>query len=86
MTDEILMLMQEECAEVIQVISKIRRFGIEDIHPDTGVSNRAALIMELGDLQCLVNLLVESDYISQDDIDTAAEDKLIRLEKWSNLF
>lgn len=31
---EILVITQEECAEVIQEISKIFRFGIDELHKD----------------------------------------------------
>ena len=47
---ETLIITQEECAEVIQVISKIMRFGLDE--------NDHRLESELGDLLCMVDLLM----------------------------
>ena len=40
----------EECSELIKIICKVERFGIDYPHPTTGVVNRDALIEELGDV------------------------------------
>ena len=50
--EELLNIMQEECAEIIQVISKIKRFGRNSFHPDdpTKTSNMVLLAREYGDL------------------------------------
>ena len=53
--DEILNILQEECAEVIQVISKIRRFGLDDDY--SGKTNREKLTQEVGDVLLLIDLL-----------------------------
>jgi hypothetical protein len=37
---EVMLIAQEECAEVIQAISKVFRFGMDDVHPTTNKSNR----------------------------------------------
>ena len=42
---EIMLIAQEECAEVTQAISKVFRFGIAGIH--NGVTNRARLTEEV---------------------------------------
>ena len=54
---EILSITQEECSEVIQAISKIFRFGIDTEWQ--GETNREHLEEEIGDLQAMINLLVE---------------------------
>ena len=54
-TDYLLTCLQEECAEVIQVISKIKRFGLDDCHPDTGVVNKDWLIAEMHDVSTLIH-------------------------------
>lgn len=49
--DNILTVLMEECAEVIKVASKIKRFGFKDSHPKTGnIKNYILLIEEFGDL------------------------------------
>ncbi|MCK5237523.1 MAG: hypothetical protein KAR06_11120 [Deltaproteobacteria bacterium] len=35
-----LTILAEECAEVIQVIMKIKRFGLMNVHPRVGQSNQ----------------------------------------------
>lgn len=46
---ELLTILMEECAEVIQAASKLIRFGREN-NPDTGQPNARELGLELGDL------------------------------------
>lgn len=62
-TIEYLEILQEECAEVIQAISKIKRFGLDSYHPadPDKVSNFHHLIVELGDIQGMIRLLSETD-------------------------
>lgn len=57
---EYLDILQEENAEVIQAISKIRRFGIHSKNPYHGEDskdNRELLVDELGDVLALMQLL-----------------------------
>ena len=47
---ETMMILQEECAEVIQIISKIYRFGFDSRWPDeTSPNNREKMTEEIGD-------------------------------------
>ena len=75
---------QEECAEVIQAISKIFRFGFDSTH--NGVTNREHLEVELGDLQCMIDLLTEKGVVDHQKILEAAEAKREKLKVWSNIF
>ena len=54
---ELLGILQEECAEVIHIISKIRRFGIHCTNLD-GISNFDLLNNEVGDVLAIIELLV----------------------------
>ena len=56
--------LQEECAEVIQAVSKIRRFGPQNRHPDRSTTNLEELENELEDLLAIVQRLGEEDYIT----------------------
>lgn len=49
---ERLVILSEECAEVVQAVSKILRHGYESVNPKVPASetNREALERELGDL------------------------------------
>jgi NTP pyrophosphatase (non-canonical NTP hydrolase) len=47
---EALTLISEECAEVIQAISKIQRHGLWSEHPESHIPNWRTLQREVGDL------------------------------------
>jgi NTP pyrophosphatase (non-canonical NTP hydrolase) len=61
---ELLGILQEECAEVIQIISKIRRFGIDSHNPYSIVqkTNRELLVDELGDVRAIIQLLEADEH------------------------
>lgn len=81
---EIILIAQEECAEVIQAISKVNRFGIDGVH--NGKSNRDHLEEEIGDLICMFELMIENGIIMQECIDKAKERKIAKLKCWSNIY
>jgi NTP pyrophosphatase (non-canonical NTP hydrolase) len=81
---EIILIAQEECAEVIQAISKVNRFGIDDIH--NGKSNRDHLEEEIGDLMCMFELMIENGIIQKQSVDNAKERKIAKLKCWSNIY
>jgi hypothetical protein len=82
---ETLVITQEECAEVIQEISKIFRFGIDEMHK-SGIVHRHKLEMEVGDLLCMIDLLLEQKVISQTGLDLAKQEKRNKLKIWSSIF
>ena len=82
---ETLVITQEECAEVIQEISKIFRFGINETHK-SGIVHRDKLEMEIGDLLCMIDLLIEQDVISKSGLDRAKQVKQDKLKIWSSIF
>jgi len=82
--DEVLRITQEECAEVVQAISKIFRFGINEVYD--GQSNKQRLASELGDLQCMINLIKQFGIVSENEIYRAELNKRNRLGMWSNIF
>jgi hypothetical protein len=82
---EILVITQEEAAEVIQEISKIFRFGIDGMHRD-GMPHRERLVTEIGDLLCMINLMVDHGLIDRDQIEIASQYKITKLKKYSNIY
>jgi NTP pyrophosphatase (non-canonical NTP hydrolase) len=82
---EILLIIQEECAEVIQAISKVMRFGIDSEHPVTKITNKEHLEEELGDLLAVIGL-ISGTIVDEKEIMEAAEEKMEKLKKWSNIF
>jgi NTP pyrophosphatase (non-canonical NTP hydrolase) len=83
---EILLITQEECAEVSQAISKIFRFGLHQSHPITRILNKKHLEEEVGDLLCMINLLFEFEILSKAECEKAKTNKLAKLKKWSSIF
>ena len=82
---EILGITQEEGAEVIQAISKCVRFGIDNSHK-SGATQRENLSMEVGDLVCMIGLMVESGLVKEEDINRAHGEKIEKLKVYSNIF
>jgi NTP pyrophosphatase (non-canonical NTP hydrolase) len=66
--------LQEESAECIQAVSKIRRFGINSKHPDRDTTNLEDLVNELEDLLAIVSALENLNYINM----TASNNRIIQ--------
>lgn len=58
--DELLVLLIEECGEVIQAATKCLRFGWDRYQPEYG-KNDVVLASEIGDLLGVIDALPESD-------------------------
>lgn len=83
---EILDITQEECAEVIVAVSKISRFGLDNIKPGKPKTNREHLAEELGDLQAMIDLCIKFNLVGSEQVSIAADNKIAKLKKWSNIF
>jgi NTP pyrophosphatase (non-canonical NTP hydrolase) len=81
---EIMLITQEECAEVTQAISKVFRFGMNDSYK--GVTNRQHLEEEIGDLMCMIDLMIDNGIVSESAVMTAKNEKLNKLLTWSKIF
>jgi NTP pyrophosphatase (non-canonical NTP hydrolase) len=81
---EILLIAQEECAEVTQAVSKVFRFGMDAEH--NGRTNKDRLTEEVGDLMCMIELMVETNLIDSVEMLQAAANKRKKLETWSTIF
>lgn len=83
---EILLILQEECAEVTQAISKCFRFGPDQIKPGKTKTNMQHLQEELGDLLAMIDLLVEKGVgVEVVGLLNAKANKIVKLRKWSNI-
>lgn len=66
---ERLAILSEECAEVIQIIGKILRHGMDSYHPVTGVINRDALMREITDVKAAMVIIgVDIPAVMEDGI------------------
>jgi NTP pyrophosphatase (non-canonical NTP hydrolase) len=81
---EIMLITQEECAEVTQAISKVFRFGLDDTH--NGVTNREHLEEEIGDLMCMIDLMITKGVVREAPVLKAKSLKMSKLQHWSNIF
>lgn len=83
---EIMNILSEECAEVIQAISKCHRFGMDNVKPGKPKTNREHLEEEIGDLLAMVDILVEKGIIAQYHLEVAKAAKIEKLKKWSTIY
>lgn len=83
---EALGILQEECAEVIQEVSKCNRFGLESLHYKTGIKHSAMLELEVGDVLALVDILIEQGILDTDRLAIAKANKKEKLKQWSNIY
>jgi NTP pyrophosphatase (non-canonical NTP hydrolase) len=81
---EVMLITQEECAEVTQAISKCFRFGFDSEY--NGKTNLERLTEEVGDLLCMINLMMEKNIIQESKTYSASLAKRHKLGKWSNIF
>lgn len=85
-TEEALGILQEECAEVIQAVSKCRRFGLTNIKPSKNRTNLECLEEEIGDLMAMIDILVDKNILLWDNLELAKKAKKEKLKKWSNIY
>lgn len=81
---EIMLIAQEECAEVVQAISKVFRFGMDESYNDR--TNKQRLEEETGDLLCMIQLMMDKGIISESNVRYWSSQKRIKLETWSEVF
>jgi NTP pyrophosphatase (non-canonical NTP hydrolase) len=85
-TKEILTILQEECAEVIVEVSKCLRFGPDQMMAGLDVTNMQRLQKELGDLQAMIELLIDNKVgVTTQGLKEARKAKFEKLKQWSNL-
>jgi NTP pyrophosphatase (non-canonical NTP hydrolase) len=85
-TKEILTILQEECAEVIVEVSKCFRFGPDQMMEGIDVTNMQRLQKELGDLQAMIELLIDNKVgVTMQGLKEAKKAKFEKLKQWSNL-
>jgi NTP pyrophosphatase (non-canonical NTP hydrolase) len=85
---EALDLLQEECGEIVQARSKIRRFG-EEFRKHGGKSDTTAqeeLQHEIWDFMILTYILDYEGYIQVEPSPEYLADKIQRLKEWTTLY
>ena len=78
---EVMDILQEECAEVIQAVSKVSRFGIDNYKPGKPLTNREHLEEELGDVLAMVDIMLEQGIVNISKLEEAKRAKIEKLKK-----
>ena len=76
---EALVITMEECGELTQACSKVIRTNQKEEY-------MRELTKEVGDVMCMIDLLVQNNLVDENDIKLCANKKREKLKKWSNLF
>ena len=74
--DELMVITMEECGELIQACSKAMR---------TREYSSQQLTEEVGDVMCMVGLLMQYGLIDEKEVEERVSVKLAKLAKWSYL-
>ena len=82
---EIMCILQEECAEVTQAVSKCFRFGLTNAKHGVGVTYVEHLSEELGDLLCMIEIAQNAGIVDPAAVELAKQAKYKKLQKWSNI-
>lgn len=84
--NEILDILIEECAEVIQRATKLKRFGATEIQPWQDLTNSQRLGIEIGNLRVMVRLATEAGLIDSTSIAVGVRDKQDKLPKFMRYY
>ena len=77
---ELLAILAEECAEVVQMVGKVLRHGIRE-NPYTGILNRIPLEEELTDVMAVVDLLCRAKVLDWSRINDQLPAKFAKLSR-----
>jgi len=80
---QLMCITMEECGELTQRCSKIIR-KYEKIN-QIKEEQRIKLLEELGDVQCMIELMIKNKVVTWDEVQARVKDKKEKLKKWSDL-
>jgi len=81
---QLMAITAEECGELTQVCMKVMRkyTTLEEIEND---KYRELMIEEAGDVLCMIELMVEHEILTNEDLRARVKVKRDKLKTWSNL-
>lgn len=82
-THEVMAILQEECSEVTQAVSKCFRFGIDGEYNNR--TNRQRLEEELGDVLAMIDILKYQGVIDGEKLELYKTNKFAKLKRWSTI-
>jgi NTP pyrophosphatase (non-canonical NTP hydrolase) len=77
-----LTILEEECAEVVQSVCKIRRFGMGDFDPRNSITNDVTLATEIGHVLCMIDILLHHNTVDVAIVEEARKNKIDKLAKY----
>ena len=81
---QLLVILSEECGELIQICQKILRRECVDLdHQDEDYYEK--LVEEVGDVYTMIDLLHDWDIVSWEQLEQRRDYKIEKLKKWSDL-
>lgn len=85
-SENLLVVAQEECAEIQQEISKALRFGVKNYHPDTpNITNEEKIMKEFVQLNAVMDMLIMNKVIcgiTESEQSEIYREKINNVEKW----
>jgi len=80
---QLMTITMEECGELTQACSKIiRKFRYRE---EIWEEKRKTLIEEIGDVQCMIELMIDHGIVTHKEIADSVRTKRDKLKKWSDL-
>lgn len=80
--DDLLILLIEECSEVIKAATKCQRFGYDIDHLIGYGNNKTVLSIEIGDLQAIIKELP----LNQKALEEARDNKITKAERAKSMY
>ena len=81
---QLLVILSEECGELVQICQKILRRECRDLdHQDEDYYEK--LVEEVGDVYTMIDLLHDWDIVSWKQLEQRRDYKIEKLKKWSEL-
>jgi hypothetical protein len=83
--NEALTILMEECAELIVMASKIKRFGVKDSMTPLGATTLARFVQEAADVTCMLDILQRGGVVTftEQEFNAAIASKQAKLRKFS---
>lgn len=80
---QLMVISAEECGELTQVCMKYMRRYTEFEEVTNDMHDK--LVEEAGDVLCMLELMIEHNLLTKEELDARIVEKRVKLGKWSNL-
>lgn len=77
-------MLEQECAEVIQICTKIKKFGPDNYNPSDQLKtkNKLLLLREIGDLSCAITMAATALQLDLTELPKLIENKKSKLKQF----